>query len=92
MLVSVQGENNFKPKLNKKTCTQNFKENIATTLMTTGFESIRKVDMLFIPILQKEHYYIVCFDFKGEDIKIIDNMKGKAKAQKMTRAKRAVIY
>lgn len=60
--------------------------------MTTEFGTIRKVDMLFIPILQNKHYYIVCFDFKGEAIKIIDNMKGKAKAQKMARAKRVVIY
>ncbi|KAF5800005.1 putative Ulp1 protease family catalytic domain, papain-like cysteine peptidase superfamily [Helianthus annuus] len=85
---NMLGENNFKPKLKKETCAQNFSENIAATLMTTEFGTIRKVDMLFIPILQHKHYYIVCFDFKGEAIKIIDNMKGKAKAQKMARAKR----
>ena len=88
----MQGENNFKPRLNKKTCTQNFLDNIEKILISTEFDSIRKVDMLFIPILQQTHYYIVCFDFKGGAIKIIDNMRGKAKAQKMGRAKRVVIY
>ena len=48
--------------------------------------------MMFMPQLMKNHFFVICFNFKGAKIEILDNMSGKLGAMKMARVKMVVSY
>lgn len=35
---------------------------------------LRKFDLVFFPILEKHHFYLIVFDLKNPSISVIDNM------------------
>jgi hypothetical protein len=35
---------------------------------------LKQVDLVMFPVLEKSHYYLVCFDLKNPNISVIDNM------------------
>ncbi|MFS8031475.1 putative Ulp1 protease family catalytic domain, papain-like cysteine peptidase superfamily [Helianthus anomalus] len=68
---------------------ENFRLNMQSILCDSPFSSIKAVEMLFLPILQDKHFYLLIFDFKTPAIEIVDNMKykGKLKAKHATRVR-----
>ncbi|MFS7973652.1 putative Ulp1 protease family catalytic domain, papain-like cysteine peptidase superfamily [Helianthus anomalus] len=68
---------------------ENFRLNMQSILCDSPFSSIKAVEMLFLPILQGKHFYLLNFYFKTPAIEIADNMKykGKLKAKHATRVR-----
>jgi hypothetical protein len=38
---------------------------------------LKQFDIVLIPVIDKNHYYVICFDFKNSSISLIDNMHEK---------------
>ncbi|KAJ0566458.1 putative papain-like cysteine peptidase superfamily [Helianthus annuus] len=47
--------------------------NMIKVLKEEQVASLKEVDLLFIPVLQSDHFYLVCFHMKKCQIAVIDN-------------------
>lgn len=52
-----------------------FKSNLNQLMMFTQFGTLKDVELVFFPIISKNHFYLICFNLKNPAIDIIDNMK-----------------
>nr|GLL24915.1 uncharacterized protein LOC109168900 [Ipomoea trifida] len=50
-----------------------FRERLLLDFKSCPHSDITKVDMIFFPILRREHYFLLCFDFRRYCLEIIDN-------------------
>nr|GMC84624.1 uncharacterized protein LOC109168900 [Ipomoea batatas] len=50
-----------------------FRERLLLDFKSCSHSDITKVDMIFFPILRREHYFLLCFDFRRYCLEIIDN-------------------
>ncbi|KAK1424422.1 hypothetical protein QVD17_19751 [Tagetes erecta] len=53
-----------------------FMDNLKSVVIVENIDKeMLKVDIVMFPILEKGHYYLVCFDLKEGTIEIVDNME-----------------
>ncbi|KAL8214798.1 hypothetical protein R6Q57_004247 [Mikania cordata] len=72
--------NNFKRWMKNTEMLEHFETNINVALLGSQFNSINQINLLIIPLLQTNHLYLVCFNFKNPSIKIVDNIRGRLHA------------
>lgn len=54
---------------------QVIRSNMSVILKGTEFGGdLKNADLVLIPILEKNHYYLVCFDLQNLVIEVIDNI------------------
>ncbi|KAH6783386.1 hypothetical protein C2S52_008345 [Perilla frutescens var. hirtella] len=51
-----------------------FGESLKLQLSRTGNHTLRNVDMFFFPVLDRDHYYVICFDVRKSNAMLIDNL------------------
>ncbi|KAJ0816790.1 putative Ulp1 protease family catalytic domain, papain-like cysteine peptidase superfamily [Helianthus annuus] len=49
-------------------------ENLDLTLKKYKIKSINDIDLLFTPIVNSDHIYVICFNLKTTEIDVLDNM------------------
>ncbi|KAL3618811.1 hypothetical protein CASFOL_037334 [Castilleja foliolosa] len=50
-----------------------FNDNLKAEIRTTDGLNVKDIDMLFFPICQSDHFYVICFDLKFRRAEILDN-------------------
>nr|GMC92168.1 uncharacterized protein LOC109168900 [Ipomoea batatas] len=50
-----------------------FRERLYVDLESSLYSDFKEVDLMFFPILRREHYFLVCFDFRRFRMEVIDN-------------------
>ncbi|KAL3638093.1 hypothetical protein CASFOL_017963 [Castilleja foliolosa] len=50
-----------------------FNDNLNAEIRTTDGLNVKDIDMLFFPICQSDHFYVICFDLKLRRAEILDN-------------------
>nr|GMC88985.1 uncharacterized protein LOC109168900 [Ipomoea batatas] len=50
-----------------------FRDGLKVDQESSPYEDLRKVDLMFFPIIRSEHYFLICFDFRRFRMEIIDN-------------------
>ncbi|KAL8199599.1 hypothetical protein R6Q57_013167 [Mikania cordata] len=78
---NMMGENNFKRWMKNTEMLQHFETNINVALLGSQFNSINQINLLIIPVLQTNHFYLVCFNLKNPAIEIVDNIRGRLHAR-----------
>ncbi|PWA67906.1 ulp1 protease family, C-terminal catalytic domain-containing protein [Artemisia annua] len=58
-----------------KNASKLFIENMRNVLRRTLYQSLKMVDLVFFPIIQGEHFYVICMNLKLTEIHILDNIK-----------------
>jgi len=58
---------------------QAFQKNLLRVLQGNKDKvDLEAYDVVLIPILERNHFYLICFDFRKPSIQVIDNMHPKA--------------
>ncbi|KAD6794376.1 hypothetical protein E3N88_05272 [Mikania micrantha] len=78
---NMMGENNFKRWMKNAEMLEHFETNVNVALVGSQFNSINQINLLIIPVLQTNHYYLVCFNLKNPAIEIVDNIRGRLHAR-----------
>ncbi|KAL3648725.1 hypothetical protein CASFOL_005128 [Castilleja foliolosa] len=50
-----------------------FNDNLNAEIRTVDGLNVKAIDMLFFPICQSDHFYVICFDLKLRHAEILDN-------------------
>ncbi|MFS7939405.1 putative papain-like cysteine peptidase superfamily [Helianthus anomalus] len=56
----------------EKEMTEEFTQNITKVLQGSKIKSIKDFDIILVPILHQEHFYVMSFNLKEKKINIID--------------------
>ncbi|KAI7732333.1 hypothetical protein M8C21_010072, partial [Ambrosia artemisiifolia] len=51
-----------------------FTKNMTDVLRKENLKTIKKFDLVFVPIIQSKHYYLMCFNIKEPKTILIDNI------------------
>ncbi|PWA65992.1 ulp1 protease family, C-terminal catalytic domain-containing protein [Artemisia annua] len=51
-----------------------FIQNMRNVLRSTFYQRLKMVDLVFFPIIQGEHFYVICMNLKLTEIHILDNI------------------
>ncbi|KAL8247695.1 hypothetical protein R6Q59_008911 [Mikania micrantha] len=78
---NMMGENNFKRWMKNAEMLEHFETNVNVALVGSQFNSINQINLLIIPVLQTNHYYLVCFNLKNPAVEIVDNIRGRLHAR-----------
>ncbi|GKD65289.1 peptidase C48, SUMO/sentrin/Ubl1, partial [Tanacetum coccineum] len=51
-----------------------FNKNMLRILKTTSYSNLSNVDLVFFPIIQGRHFFVVCMHLKWKEVQILDNI------------------
>ncbi|KAK9053674.1 hypothetical protein SSX86_024748 [Deinandra increscens subsp. villosa] len=70
-------------KVKNETRLTHFESNMDSILKAEKLKSISGIDIVIIPMLCDEHYYVLCLNLKTKKVELIDNIKKAKKNYKM---------
>ncbi|KAI3797180.1 hypothetical protein L1987_32433 [Smallanthus sonchifolius] len=76
--IKVQAQQDYEPTISEERQLMIFSSNMKSVLEDAGLNSLVDIELVFIPILQSKHFYVMCFNLKKAQVNVIDNIGTKA--------------